>query len=301
MSLLVTGTIGLDTVETPFGKADAALGGTAVYFSLAAAHYGPVRLVGVVGDDFPDACRQVFAGRNIDLAGLETRKGSKTFRWIARFEGDMNVAETLDTQLGVIAEAPPSVPAAFADSRTVFLANTHPTLQRQLLSQVSAPQLVVVDTMNLWIDTERNSLLETLKLVTGVIINDAEARQLTGKVNLVEAGEAVLSYGPQFIIIKKGEHGALLVTGEGVDAIPALPSKNVKDPTGAGDSFAGGTLGYLSAAGRHDRATLKQAMVRGTVAASFAIEDFSLRRVEQVTKAELDARVAQYLDMLRIE
>jgi len=301
MSLLVTGSIGIDTVVSPHGRADEVLGGSAVYFSFAAAHYVPVRLVAVVGDDFPSAFRKILTDRGIDLTGLETRSGSKTFRWTGKYEGDMNEAETVQVDLNVLAEAGPKVPASIADAETVFLANTHPTLQRELLAQVTAPKLVVCDTMNLWIANERDSLIETLGLVTGVVINDAESRQLTGKVNLIEAGEAILGMGPKFVMIKKGEHGALLVTAEGPVPIPAFPTKNVCDPTGAGDSFAGGTLGYLTAQGRHDPATLARAMVRGTIAASFTIEDFSLGRVRTLKREEVDARVDAFLSMMRFE
>ncbi len=301
MSLLVTGSIGIDTVISPHGRADEVLGGSAVYFSFAAAHYVPVRLVAAVGDDFPPAFRQILEDRGIDLTGLETRSGSKTFRWTGKYEGDMNEAETVQVDLNVLAEAGPKVPAEIADSETVFLANTHPTLQRELLAQVTAPKLVVLDTMNLWIANERDSLIETLGLVTGVIINDAESRMLTGKVNLIEAGEAILAMGPKFVMLKKGEHGALLVTPDGPVAIPAYPMKKVCDPTGAGDSFAGGTLGYLTAQGRHDPETLARAMVRGTIAASFTIEDFSLGRVKNLAREELDARVDRFLSMMRFE
>ena len=301
MSLLVTGSIGIDTVESPYGRVESVLGGSAVYFSFAAGVYGPVRLVGVVGEDFPDEFRQVLESGPIDLAGLEVRKGSKTFRWSGKYLSDINERETLAVDLNVLAEEGPKVPPSFADSETVFLANTHPTLQRSLLSQLAGPKIVVADTMNLWIDNERESLLQTLKLVTGVIINDAEARDLTGRRNLVEAGEAVLNLGPEFAIIKKGEHGALLVTADGVTAIPAFPTKDVRDPTGAGDSFAGGVLGYLNAEGECGTPTLRRAMVRGTVAASFAIEDFSLGRVLTLTREEIDERVAQFIAMLRIE
>jgi sugar/nucleoside kinase (ribokinase family) len=301
MSLLVTGSIGIDTVESPHGRAEEVLGGSCVYFAFAAAAYGPVRLVAVVGDDFPDEFHQILRRGPIDLAGLEFRKGSKTFRWSARYLEDMNERETVAVSLNVLEEKGPTVPAAFADSDTVFLANTHPTLQRGLLSQLTAPKIVVCDTMNLWIDNERESLQKTLKLVTGVIINDGEAWQLTGRMNLIEAGEAVLELGPRFVIIKKGEHGAMLVTPDSVTAIPAYPTKRVYDPTGAGDSFAGGVLGYLDAAGQCDAATLRRAMVRGTVAASFAIEDFSLRRLLTVTREEIDQRVAEFVGMLRIE
>lgn len=301
MSLLVTGSIGIDTVSSPHGKAEAVLGGSAVYFSFAATQYAPVRLVGVVGDDFPDAFRKTLGTRNIDLAGLETRTGSKTFRWTGKFEGDMNEAETVDVDLNVLAERGPTVPDAFADTDVVFLANTHPTLQRELLSQVRSPRLVVCDTMNLWITTERDSLVETFKVVNGVVINDAESRQLSGKTNLIEAGEWILDLGPKFVILKKGEHGSLLVTREGPSAIPAFPMKNVKDPTGAGDSFAGGTLGYLCEQGNSEPHTLRNALVRGTVAASFTIEDFSLGRVKDLTRAEVDSRIQAFKSMLRFE
>ena len=301
MSLLVTGSIGIDTVSTPHGQVEAVLGGSAVYFAFAARQHVPVRLVGVVGDDFPAEFRAALDAPNIDLAGLEVRPGAKTFRWTGCYKGDMNEAETVAVDLNVLAEAAPAVPASFVDSETVFLANTHPTLQRQLLSQVSSPKTVVCDTMNLWIDDERDSLLETLGCVTGVIINDAEARALTGKVNLIEAGEAILDMGPKFAILKKGEHGALLVTAEGTTAVPAFPTKLVRDPTGAGDSVAGGVLGYLSAQDQTDYSTLRRSLVRGTVAASFVIEDFSLKRVRDLSRDELDGRVSRFVEMLRIE
>ncbi|MFQ5462563.1 MAG: PfkB family carbohydrate kinase [Phycisphaerae bacterium] len=301
MSLLVTGSIGIDTVESPHGRVESVLGGSAVYFSFAAAHYAPVRLVGVVGDDFPETFRTCLQERGIDLRGLEVRAGSKTFRWTGRYAGDMNEAETVGVDLNVLAERGPQVPDAFADSKVVFLANTHPDLQRELVSQVESPRTVVCDTMNLWIENERDALLATLKKVHGVIINDAEARQLTGKVNLIEAGESMLDLGPQFVIVKKGEHGALLVTREGPVAIPAFPTKDVRDPTGAGDSFAGGVLGYLCEQGDASPATLRRALVRGTVAASFTIEDFSLNRVRSLKREEVDRRVRAFLATLKFE
>ncbi len=301
MSLLVTGSIGIDTVASPHGSVDSVLGGSAVYFSFAAAHYVPVRLVAAVGTDFPAEFRKTLEDRGIDLAGLEVREGSKTFRWTGKYAGDMNEAETVAVELNVLAERGPTVPPAIADSETVFLANTHPTLQRELLAQVTAPKLVVCDTMNLWIDNERDSLIETLDKVTGVIINDAESRTLTGKAHLIDAGEVILAMGPKFVMIKKGEHGAMLVTPEGPVTIPAFPTKDVRDPTGAGDSFAGGTLGYLTAKGQHDPQTLAHAMVRGTVAASFTIEDFSLGRVKNLTTDQLNQRVDKFLGMLRFE
>lgn len=301
MSLLVTGSIGIDTVTTPYGHVENVLGGCAVYFSFAASQYVPVRLVAVAGEDFPAEFRRILESRDIDLTGLEIRQGSKTFRWTGRFEGDMNVAETVAVEINVLAERAPKVPPSMADSSQVFLAVTHPTQQRELLSQMQSPELVVCDTINLWIENERDSLLETLRLVTGVIINDAEARQLTGRVNLIEAGEAILGFGPKFAMIKKGEHGVLLVSGDRAFPLPAYPSKAVRDPTGAGDSFAGGVMGYLTEQGRYDTDTLKRAMVRGTVAASFAIEDFSIGRVRDLSRSEVRQRVDEFLSMLRLD
>ncbi len=301
MSLLVTGSIGIDSVITPHGEATEVLGGSAVYFGFAAAAFTPVRLVGVVGEDFPDQFRDLLASDRIDLAGLETRSGSKTFRWTGKYSPDMNDRETLDVQLNVLGEAGPKVPAAFADSKVVFLANTHPALQRELLAQLDGGCLSVCDTMDLWIETEADELRRTLRAVDGVIINDGEARQLTGKGNLVEAGEAVLDMGPRFVVIKKGEHGAMLLTADSVTTIPAFPTKNVKDPTGAGDSFAGGMLGYLDQCGQSNTASLRRALVRGTVAASFTIEDFSLNRIREVAADDAEARVEQFTQMLRID
>lgn len=301
MSLLVTGSIGIDNVASPFGEAENVLGGSAVYFSFAASQYVPVRLVGAVGDDFPPRFRAILETRDIDLAGLEVRPGSKTFRWTGRYEGALAEAETVEVHLNVLSERAPAVPGKFADSRFVFLANTHPTLQRELLAQIKNPQLSVCDTMNLWIEIERESLIETLKCVSGVILNDGEARQLTERTNLIDAAECVLDLGPKFVMIKKGEHGALLLSAAGPAAIPAYPSKLVRDPTGAGDSFAGGVLGYLASQDEINGAALKRAMVHGTVAASFAIEDFSLGRVQKLPREEIDGRVEEMVRMLRFD
>lgn len=301
MSLLVTGSIGIDTVTTPYGHVDEAPGGTAVYCAFAATQYVPVRLVAVAGEDFPEDFRRILASREIDLTGLEVRAGSKTFRWTGRFVGDMNEAETIDVHLNVLAEQAPKVPSTFADSDTVFLGATHPTLQRNLLAHLTSPKLVLCDTKDFWITAERDSLLETFRLVTGAVINDGEARQLTEKTNLIAAGEAILDLGPKFTMIKKGEHGSLLVTADGAFALPAYPTKLVRDPTGAGDSFAGGVLGLLAERGNHDTESLRRAMLHGTVAASFAIEDFSLRRVRNLIRAEVNQRVDRFASMLRFD
>jgi sugar/nucleoside kinase (ribokinase family) len=300
MSLVVTGTIGIDTVITPQGRADDVLGGSAVYFALAAAAFAPVRLVGVVGDDFPDHFRAALSSDRIDLTGLETRAGSKTFRWSGEYMENMNERETLVTELNVIAEDPPPIPAAYRDSAVVFLANTHPAVQLGMRNQFPDARLVVCDTMDLWINTEREALARMLAAVHGVVINDSEVTLLTGKTNPITAGRDILALGPQFVVVKKGEHGAVLVSADGVTAIPAFPAERVVDPTGAGDSFAGGMLGYLAARDVHDYATLRQALVRGTVVASFTIEDFSVGRLQSLTAEELDARVSAFTGMLAL-
>lgn len=300
-SLLVTGSIGIDSVVSPYGSAEHVLGGSAVYFSLAARPFVRPRLVGVVGEDFPPHYHHLLAERDIDLHGLEVRRGSRTFRWMGEYKADMNEALTVEVDLNVLAEHGPKVPVAFRDSDFVFLANTHPTLQRELLGQLHAPRLVVCDTMNLWITQERESLVETLSSVHGVILNDGEVRQLTGVANLITAGEHVLEFGPRFVVVKKGESGALLLTRETVTPVPAYPARKVSDPTGAGDSFAGGFMGYLAEQGTADEPALRRALARGTVAASFTIEDFSVRRIAALTRAEFDARVREFLGLLRLE
>lgn len=300
MSLLVTGTVGIDTVETPFGKAEDVLGGSAAYFACAASLLSPVRLVAVVGEDFPTTFLRPFQGRPIDTAGLEIRKGSKTFRWSARYLDDMNERETLRTDLNVIAEAAPAIPQQFRDARYVFLANTHPALQLGFIEQLESPKMIVCDTMNLWIDTTREDLLRTLSRSHGVVLNDGEARMLTGEKNLISAGRAVLDIGPQFTVIKKGEHGAMLVTPDQVVMLPAYPCMNVKDPTGAGDSFGGGMMGYLAAEDRSDTQALKTALAYGTCAASITIEDFSLNAIAAADRTLLERRLAAYRGMMMI-
>lgn len=300
MSILVTGTLSLDSVFTPAGKAENVLGGTAVFGAVAAARYTETRLVGVVGDDFPSAHRDLLASQGVDLQGLEIREGSKSFRWSAQYHENMNDRDTLETQLNVIAEAPPKVPAAYADSDVVFLANSHPVTQRDMRQAVTGPRLVVCDTMDLWIENERAELLKTLQVVDGLVLNDSEAKLLTGKPNVIEAGRICLSYGPRFVVIKKGEHGAILFHPDGVTAIPAYPSDRVVDPTGAGDSFAGGMLGYLAEAPDHDYAAFRRALVHGTVVASFTIEDYSLNRLRDVDRDQIDARVRAFEQMLHI-
>jgi sugar/nucleoside kinase (ribokinase family) len=298
MSLLVVGSIAFDTVQTPHGVVEDALGGSATYFSYAASYFTPVRLVGVVGEDFPDGYRKLLEGRNVDTSGLEIERGGKTFRWRGRYEGDMNNAETLEVHLNVLGTFNPDLPSAFVDTPFVFLANGSPSMQRRVLSQSKGRKLAVADTMNFWIETQRDELNELLGEVDGLVLNDGEARMLTEEVNLVRAGEKVLAMGPKFVIIKKGEHGAMFLSADQSFVMPAFPLGDVVDPTGAGDSFAGGFMGYLASVGRVDAASLKTAMAYGTVVASFNVQDFSLRRFERTERPEIDKRLSDYRTMM---
>jgi sugar/nucleoside kinase (ribokinase family) len=290
MSLLVTGSIAIDTVETPFGTREDIIGGSAIYFAYAASFFTPVRLVGVVGEDCPRPLLNVFEGREVDTRGLEIRKGSKTFRWHGSYLKDMNEAITVEVDLNVLAERAAKIPPEFLDSRFVFLANTHPTIQRETLAMLHSPRLAVADTMNLWIQTQRPELERLLAKVHGLVLNDGEARLLTEKKNLVAAARDVLKMGPKFVVIKKGEHGCLLVNHKDTFVLPAYPTENVVDPTGAGDSFAGGMMGYLATQGNLSSATLKRALAFGTVVASFTIADFSLTALAAATREQIDDR-----------
>jgi cytidine kinase len=294
MSLLVTGSIGIDTVETPFGKREDVIGGSAIYFAWAASFFTPVRLVGVVGEDAPKSLFTLFEGRDVDTSGLEIRKGSKTFRWHGSYVKNLNEAVTVEVDLNVLAERAPKIPAQFLDSRHVFLANTHPVLQQEMLSSLKAPKLIVADTMNLWITTERAELMKLLKRIDGLVLNDGEARLLTDKKNLIEAGREVLKLGPKFVVIKKGEHGSLLCSNRDTFVLPAFPAEKVVDPTGAGDSFAGGMMGYLATQGTISPATIKRAIAFGTVVATFTIADFSLAGLQSATRELIDERFSEF-------
>ncbi|HYD42475.1 MAG TPA: PfkB family carbohydrate kinase [Anaeromyxobacter sp.] len=289
MSLVVVGSVGLDSLETPFGRREEVLGGAASYFSTAAAFFEPPRVVAVVGEDFPAAHLDFLSSRGIDLAGLVRRPG-KTFRWKGRYEFDLNVAHTLDTQLNVFAEFRPELPEAYRDSEYVFLANIDPDLQRAVLDQVRTPAFVGCDTMNYWISSKRESLLRTLRRVDMLFVNDAEARQLAGEHNVVKAAAAILSMGPKALVVKRGEYGALLFTDGEVFSASAVPLASVFDPTGAGDSFAGGFMGYVARARRLDKGTLRRAIVVGSVVASFVCEQFSLDRLRTLRPDEIAAR-----------
>ncbi|HEX8912576.1 MAG TPA: PfkB family carbohydrate kinase [Humisphaera sp.] len=290
MSLLVTGSLGIDTVETPFGKRDDVIGGSAVYFSYAASFFTPVRLVGAVGEDCPKSLLNVFDSREIDTTGLEVRKGSKTFRWHGSYVENLNEAVTVEVDLNVLAERAPKIPEKFLDSRYVFLANTHPALQQQMAASLTKAKLIVADTMNLWITTERQELVKLLGKIHGLVLNDGEARLLTEKKNLIEAARDVLKMGPKFVVIKKGEHGSMLVSDRDVFVLPAYPADKVVDPTGAGDSFAGGMMGYLATQGSFSPSTIKRAMAFGTVVASHTIADFSLGGLQAIDREAIDER-----------
>ena len=300
MSLIVTGSIGIDTIHTPTGQAPDVLGGSAIYFAAAASFHGPVRLVGAVGDDFPAELEKPFHHFDIDLEGLEKRAGSKTFRWTGKYLDNMNDRETLSVDLNVLAEDSPPVPASYTDSEYVFLANTHPGAQLGLRAQFPNAKLVVADTMDLWIETAKPLLLDLLKQIDGLVLNDSEAHLLTGETNIVKAGEAVLAMGPKFVVIKKGEHGAFLLHQDGAVALPAYPAREVIDPTGAGDTFGGGFMGHLAASGDLSLPNLKRAMAAGTVVASYNIEKFSLNRLLEISKADLAARGTEYATMLDV-
>lgn len=298
MSLLVVGSVAFDSVETPHGVVKDALGGAATFFSYAASFFTPVRLVGVVGDDFPAAHREMLETRGIDSSGLSIEKGGKTFRWRGKYEGDMNTAETLEVHLNVLGTFNPDLSPKFAETPFVFLANGSPSMQRRVLSQSKARKLAVADTMNFWIETQRDELYALLREVDGLVLNDGEARMLTDEINLVRAGWKVLDLGPRFVVIKKGEHGAMFLSRTESFVMPAFPLADVVDPTGAGDSFAGGFMGYLASIGKTDTSALKTAMAYGTVVASFNVEDFSLRRFQRTDRAEIDRRLDTYRNMM---
>lgn len=315
MSLVVTGTVGTDSVYLPTGHAEHVLGGSGVYFAAAAAHFTPVRFVAVVGEDFEEKNLSFIRSmRNVDSTGLEVRKGGKTFYWAAKYSADMNSRETLTTELGVLAEALPPVPESYRDSRFVFLANMHPGNQLKLLRQFPNRALAVADTMDLWINVARADLEEMLQAVDGLVLNFDEAELLTGTKNSVAAARKLLGMGPRFVIVKKGEHGCMIACRDGssdtIAALPAFPTEKVIDPTGAGDTFAGGFMGHLAslkaqAATRGDKLqlsmpTLRQALAYATVTASFTIEEFSLNRFKSLTRAEIDARYREYAEMVRV-
>ena len=298
MSLLVVGLVALDDIEAPAGSAKNVLGGAASYFGVAASFFTPVRVVAVVGDDFPEEHLRFLASKGLDLAGLRRVTG-RTFRWGARYRESLNERDTLFTELGVFEHFDPVIPPAYRDSEWVFLANIQPTLQRRVLEQTRAPRFSAMDTMNFWITGARAELEKTLAVVKGLVINDEEARQLTGEANLVRAADAIRALGPRVVIVKRGEHGALLFDEDGIFAAPAFPLREVRDPTGAGDAFAGGLMGALASDGSVDTDALRRAMIYGSVLASFCVERFSLDRLRALSRAEVDARFEDFRRLTR--
>ena len=301
MSVLVVGSVALDSVETPFGRADNVLGGSGTFFAAAASHLAPVQLVGIIGADYPlEKLKHAFAGRPIDLAGLEQADGT-SFRWRGRYRHDLNVAETLETHLGVFSNFRPKIPGQFRQAPFVFLGNIDPRLQLDVLTQVAKPTLVACDTMNFWIESRRPDLMKLLAHVDLITLNDAEARQLTDQFNLVKAARWIMDHGPKHVVIKKGEHGAFMFTHDSVFFAPAYPLESVFDPTGAGDAFAGGFMGYLASTDSLSEANLRRAVVYGSAMGSFAVEKFSVDRLLEITPAELRARVAEFHRLVSFE
>lgn len=298
MPLLVVGSVAIDSVETPTASRDDVLGGSAVFFSYAASFFSPVKMIGTVGDDFPSTHTTFLEQRGIDTSGLETIPGGKTFRWRGRYMPNMNDRETLEVHLNVFGEFKPQLSDSHRQSKFVFLGNSSPVTQLSVLDQMPDAALTVADTMDLWINIQRDELEQLLKRIDGLVLNDSEAKLLAEDENLVRAGHAVRAMGPKFVVIKKGEHGAMFFSEHEMYVMPAFPTPQVLDPTGAGDSFAGGMMGHLASLGRFDPQALKEALAYGTVTASFTVEDFSLDRLSAIDRAELDRRVAEYRQML---
>ncbi len=300
MSTLVVGSVALDTVETPFGRAENALGGTAVFFSVAASLFTDVQLVGVVGDDFPQDAVQQLEERGVDVTGLQRRHG-ETFRWVGQYDFDMNVAHTLDTRLNVFETFHPTIPDHYRDARYVFLGNIDPELQLDVLRQVHRPKLTALDTMNFWIAGKRDELTDVIRQVDAVLINEGEIREYTGKYNVLAAARALQALGPRHIVVKRGEYGSVLFSDEDIFLAPAYPTFEVRDTTGAGDSFAGGFLGYLDTCPLLDQDALRAATVFGTIVASFAVEDFSITGLLRANQNSVRERFERLARITRIE
>lgn len=299
--LVVVGSVALDSVQTPFGKVTEALGGSATYFSCAASFFTRVRVVGAVGADFPAEHLQFLERRGVDIGALRVVPGTKTFRWTGEYGFDLSEARTLETQLNVFAEFRPVLPAALRRAPFLFLANIDPELQLDVLDQMDGPLFTALDTMNYWISGKRDALLRVLARVDGLVVNDAEARMLAGEPNLVKAARAILTMGPRLVVIKRGEYGALMVLEGRFFFVPAYPLDAVFDPTGAGDTFAGGFMGHLARRGTVEPAVIRKAIVHGAVMASFAVEDFSLDRLKRLELEDIERRYEAFQDMVKVE
>jgi sugar/nucleoside kinase (ribokinase family) len=303
MSLLVIGTVAFDAIETPFGKTDKIIGGAATYASLAASYfYNDVKIVAVVGDDFPESEISGLEQHHINTEGLQIKEGEKSFFWSGRYHNDMNSRDTLITELNVLADFDPIIPESYQDCEYLMLGNLTPQVQQTVIKRLtSRPKLIVMDTMNFWMDIALDDLLETIKMVDVLTINDAEARQLSGEYSLVKAARTILEMGPKYLIIKKGEHGALLFHEDKVFSAPALPLAEVFDPTGAGDTFAGGFIGYLAKVGTVNFNNMKNAIIFGSALASFCVEKFGTEKIRNLTQDEVAERVQQFISLAQFE
>lgn len=302
MSLLIIGTVAFDAIETPFGKTDKIVGGSATYVGLSASKLGlKPNLVAVVGDDFPQESIKMMESNGFDLEGLQIKKGEKTFFWSGKYHFDMNTRDTLVTELNVLESFNPIIPEKYQDCEYLMLGNLAPVLQQQVINGLNKrPKLIVMDTMNFWMDIAMDELKKTIALVDVVTINDEEARQLSGEYSLVAAARKIQEMGPRFIIIKKGEHGALLFHGENMFFSPALPIETVKDPTGAGDTFAGGFIGFLAKTGDVSFENMKRALVAGSALASYCVEEFGTQKMETITPRDFDNRIDEFLDLMKV-
>jgi sugar/nucleoside kinase (ribokinase family) len=299
MSLVVIGTVAFDAIETPFGKTDKIVGGAATYAGLAASYfYDKVKIVAVVGDDFPQSEIEDFNRHHIDTEGLQIKKGEKSFFWSGKYHNDMNTRDTLITELNVLADFDPIIPESYQDCEYLMLGNLTPQVQQTVINRLhKRPKLIVMDTMNFWMDIAMDDLLQTIKMVDVLAINDSEARQLSGEHSLVKASKKILAMGPKYLIIKKGEHGALLFSEDMVFSAPALPLADVFDPTGAGDTFAGGFIGYLAKVGTINFNNMKNAIIYGSALASFCVEKFGTERLKDLTEADVAGRIQQFVDL----
>ncbi len=303
MSLVVVGTVAFDAIETPFGKTDKIIGGAATYSGISASYFGKdIKLVSVVGEDFPTEMIEKFGQFGLSTEGLQIKKGQKTFFWSGKYHVDMNTRDTVDTQLNVLLDFDPVIPASYQDCEFLMLSNLMPQLQKKVIERMNKrPKLVVMDTMNFWMETQWDALIETIKLVDVLTINDSEARQLTNEYSLVRAAQKILQMGPKYLIIKKGEHGALLFNKDQVFFAPALPLEDVFDPTGAGDTFAGGFIGYIAQTRDISFENMKRAIIYGSAMASFCVEKFGIERLAELKQEEIDDRVHQFVNLVQFD
>jgi sugar/nucleoside kinase (ribokinase family) len=302
MSLVVVGSMAFDAIETPFGKSDKIIGGAGTYIAWCATNFTAVKQISVVGGDFPQEELDALTARNVDLAGVQIKKDEKTFFWSGKYHMDMNTRDTLDTQLNVLANFEPVVPDSFQDCEFLMLGNLLPAVQRNVIEQMKTrPKLIVMDTMNFWMETMHDELLKTLKMVDLLMVNDSEARQLSGEYSLVKAAQKIMTMGPKYLIIKKGEHGALLFHGTNVFFAPALPLEEVFDPTGAGDTFAGGFIGHIARTKDISFENMKTAIIIGSAMASFCVEKFGTQRLREISKEDIDTRLEEFVQLVNFD